>query len=187
MSALKQLFTPLAYLRIKHTVKPWFDWIAPLLVSVVGISVLYSLPKSIDIFGNNGLIFIITDLIKILVGFYIAALAAVATFQNEPMDRTFDGDQATLHVVRKGVDKTATLTRRQFLCYLFGYLAFMGVVIYFLGAIVTLLAANLRMLGGGMLFDGAKAIFIFFYLFITANSLTTTLLGLHFLTDRIHR
>lgn len=187
MSALKQLFTPLLYLKIRHPLKPLFDWYIPLFLSVVVVAIIFVLPKKVDIFGNSGLIFIITDLVKILVGFYIAALAAVATFQSPPMDAPFNGDQAILKIKVKDKNGDSNLTRRQFLCYLFGYLAFMGVVIYFIGAIVTLLAANLKMLSVWSFFDEAKLVFIFFYVLLTANSLTTTMLGLHFLSDRMHR
>ena len=40
---------------------------------------------------------------------------------------------------------------------------------------------------GQKLIDFVKPAFIFVYLFIIANLMVTTLLGLHYLTDRIHR
>lgn len=187
MGVFTQLLTPLSYLRIRHPVKPWFDWYVPLIMTTPVFLVLLFLPKDVDIFGNNGLIFIITDLIKILVGFYIAALAAIATFHRDQMDQVLSGDSAILTVNRKGVIKQSDLTRRRFLCYMFGYLAFMGIFIYFVGAAATLLYSNLQVLPNLWWVIGLKWFFIYCYLFITANLLSTTLLGLHFMTDRIHR
>lgn len=187
MGVLTQLFTPLSYMRIKHPVKPWFDWYVPLFITVPVFLILLFLPKQVDIFGNNGLVFVITDLIKILVGFYIAALAAIATFHREQMDQELSGEPATLRVHRKGVAKESNLTRRRFLCYLFGYLAFIGIFIYFVGAAATLLHSNVQLLPSVWWVLTLKWGFIFVYLYVTANLLSTTLLGLHFMTDRIHR
>jgi len=187
MNAIKQLFTPINYLRINHPIKRWFDYIIPLFLTACIFLALFYLPKEPLLFGDNGLIFIITDLIKILVGFYIASLAAVATFQRPEMDNPLSGNPATLSVKRRGKSKVLDLSRRQFLCYLFGYLAFIGMVIYFTGAASSLLADNFRIIIPIAYKAYAKWSFVFFYIFITMNMLTTTLLGLHYMTDRIHR
>jgi hypothetical protein len=187
MSILGQLFTPVAYLRIRHPVKAWFDWYIPLLLTVVCVAFILVIPKPIKLFGDHGVVFIITDLIKMLTGFYIAALAAVATFPRDSMDEPIEGEPVTLSVKRKGVAKKSELSRRRFLSYLFGYLAFMGLALYFVGAVSSLLGPNLTLLQLAWWGVLLKWCFVFGYLFFTINLLTTTLLGLHFLTDRIHR
>lgn len=187
MTILNQLITPLGYLRIRQEVKPWFDWYAPFFITSTMVLAFYALPISVNIFGDNGLVFIITDLIKFLAGFYIASLAAVATFHKPEMDEPLAGSAATLDVIRRGGDKKSILSRRRFLCYLFGYLAFMSLALYFVGAAVSLLWENLSVLAQYSWAQFAKWLFIYVYLFFTVNLLTTTLLGLHFMTDRIHR
>lgn len=184
---LGQFFTPLSYIKIKHPVKPWFDWYVPLLLTLFSCVVLFVLPKSFVLLGSHGLVFIITDLVKILVGFYIASLAAIATFQKPDMDEILSGEPATLDVKRKGRDKVVSLSRRRFLCFLFGYLAFLGIVIYFTGALATLLANNFTTFFSAGLGIGIRWLFTFCYIFLTANLISTTMLGLHFMTDRIHR
>jgi hypothetical protein len=187
MSVLSQLLTPISYLKIRQEVKPWFDWYVPLIITVVSFSILFALPKEVSVFGEAGLVFFITDLIKVLTGFYIASLAAIATFNKESMDELLAGSPAELMIDRGTGPKLAKLSRRRFLCYLFGYLAFMSLAIYFIGAAVSLVAGSFASLSGSILGDCLKWVFVFVYLFFTANLLTTTLLGLHFMTDRIHR
>lgn len=187
MGVLGQFITPLSYIKIKHPVKPWFDWYVPLLLTLLACFLLFILPKGFSLLGGHGLVFIITDLVKILVGFYIASLAAIATFQKPDMDEMLSGEPATLDVKRKGHDKIVSLSRRRFLCFLFGYLAFMGIVIYFAGALATLLASNFTSFASGGLGGFIRWLFTFCYIFLTANLISTTMLGLHFMTDRIHR
>lgn len=187
VEAIKQLFTPLAYLRIKHPQKYQFDILIPLVVALVVLIILMVLPRTVAIFGEKGLVTIITDLIQILVGFYIAALAAVATFQKEGLDSPLAGDSATLIVVRRGKKTEITLTRRKFICYLFGYLSFTGIVLYFAGSAADLLHENIKQLIPISYFFYVKWLFVFGYVFASSNLIITTLLGLHYLTDRLHR
>lgn len=187
MDIFGQLLTPIAYLRIRHPAKPWFDWYIPAAITAIVFAAVFFAPKPVKVFGEHGLIFFVTDLIKMLIGFYIAALAAVATFAREGMDECVQGEPATLRVKRKGVAKESILTRRRFLSYLFGYLAFTGLVLYFAGAATTLFGSNLSLLQAALWGVVIKWCFVFAYIFFTANLITTTLLGLHFLADRIHR
>lgn len=184
---IKQLFTPVAYLRIKHPVKRHFDWTLPLFLTGFSALLFFSLPSLPAVSGPEGLVFVVTDLIKILVGFYIASLAAVSTFDRPSMDEMIAGEEPTLSVSRKGIEKTIKLTRRRFLCYLFGYLSFLGMALYFLGATSNLLANPLHETLCPKYYEAAKYSFLALYFFFVFNLLTTTLLGLHFLTDRIHR
>jgi hypothetical protein len=187
IEAIRQLFTPLSYLRIKHPQKYLFDIFIPLAITIIVQVFLMVLPKPIMIVGENGLISIITGLIQILVGFYIASLAAVATFQGIGLDEPLAGDHATLMVKRRGVSKPIQLTRRKFVCYLFGYLAFVGIFLYFIGSASGLLNESIKAFIPSCYFVVVKWLFIFCYLFASSNLIVTTLLGLYYLTDRIHR
>ncbi|EKF9782201.1 hypothetical protein RV096_003428, partial [Vibrio cholerae] len=73
--------------------------------------------------GKSGLVQLVNGLLQVLIGFFVASLAAVATFQRPGMDENMRGKAPTLQ--GKGV------TRRQYLCYMFGYLAFMSIAVYF--------------------------------------------------------
>lgn len=191
MNTLKILFTPLNYLRIKHSSKKWFDYIYPISISLIIYLIFTFSPLSINLIGDKGLIPGINGLLQILIGFYIAALAAVSTFGGAHIDKELSGEKATLKVSRAGEDKTIVLTRRKFISYLFGFLSFTSIVLYFLGLISTLLAVPLETYLSSFskfsFYNVIQDTFILIYSFIFASLMVNTLLGLHYLTDRIHR
>lgn len=187
MAVLKQLLTPLAYLRIEHPLKRRFDLYVPFFIAAGITLFLFLLPNEISAFGRDGLVDGISGLIQILVGFFIASLAAVSTFQRSNLDEPLEGSPALLAVPIKGKKQKVTLTRRRFLSYLFGYLSFVALFLYFLGLFGTLSVDGVRALVPAVAHTAVKWIFISFYMFGVANLMVTTLLGLHYMTDRIHR
>jgi hypothetical protein len=187
MVATSRLLRPLDYWRIKHPAKSKYDLWLPLGLAFLFTSGLYLLPISVPIFAERGLISIISELLQILTGFYIASLAAIATFNKEGMDSTMPGDPPTLKTMYRGKIKIIELSRRRFLCLMFGYLSFMGILLYFLGSGANLLRENAIEIIPFYWRPFAKWGFITFYLFLVSNLVVTTLLGLFYMADRIHR
>lgn len=62
--ALKQLVTPVHYVRIKHPVKPYFDWVIPGVFAVGAILFFLFSPKDVLVIGDGGLVDSVSDLIK---------------------------------------------------------------------------------------------------------------------------
>lgn len=87
-------------------------------------------PVRPDIFGDHGIVQGVNGLLQILTGFYIASLAAVATFNKQSMDEVMPGEPPIVDV-RGG--KIEQLTRRRFVCSMFGYLAFISLFVYLIG------------------------------------------------------
>lgn len=175
---IDKLLKPMNYMGIKHAEKRWFDIYLPLCLAVLICIIIFNLPKPIALIGKDSLISLVNGILQILSGFYIASMAAVATFQKEGMDKYMDGIPPKL----KGVP----LTRRNFLTYLFGYLAFMSILMYFVGGFIQLSASSISFWCTGF-HSSIKAILVTVYLFVICNILTTTVLGMHFLIDKIHR
>ncbi|MEJ1644057.1 hypothetical protein SMA60_27945, partial [Escherichia coli] len=73
------------------------------------------------------------------IGFYIAALAAVSTFSSPSIDEVMAGDPPTLLEKFRGQKIKVELTRRRFVCYLFGYLALVSFMLFCLGMISVLI------------------------------------------------
>ena len=186
---MKQLFTPLLYLKIQNPVKRHFDLKIPLAVSSI-ITVLF-------FFANRDLSVVLTDggvltsikrLLQILAGFFIASLAAIATFSNESIDKPLSGEPAKLYH-HKYKNEPEILTRRRFLTFLFGYLSFSSIMIYLALSSIKVfdlalnkifsLGQNQALILSWIIFAG----FCFWFF----NIIITTLLGLHYLTERIHR
>lgn len=177
MFVLSKLFKPAQYVRISHNEKKWFDIILPVIFAIGFIVLLNQFAYPIKLAGKDSLISLVNGMLQILSGFYIASLAAVSTFQKEGMDLPMEGSPPKL--------KGNVLTRRNFLSYLFGYLAFISILLYFIGGFVNLFQSNIPVALDGF-FEKWNFIFLFTYLVLVFNVFFTTVLGMHFLIDKIH-
>jgi hypothetical protein len=120
----------------------------------------------------------IRDLIALFAAFFVAALAAVATFARPSLDEYMAGTTPQL-----GRRK---LTRRQFVCYLFGYLAVLAFSLFLAIVAAEIVAPSLRRgIPPGALWwlqAGLGTLFVLAFW----NMVVTTLLGIYFLVARIH-
>lgn len=183
-----KVFTAFTFLRLRSPDIAWYQWVYPTFVLALGYSFYFA-------FGRNGLAFDFGALIAeantlmgILIGFYIAALAAVSSFSNEFLDEKMKGRAPTLTVFRQKEEIKETLTRRRFLSILFGYCATVAIVLYILGV----LKANVSVSASAptWLVDWssiASYAFWLLYSWFASSLLIVTLLGLHYLIDRMHR
>jgi hypothetical protein len=201
-TALQQLFRPVTYLRIKHPAKKLFDVTAPLWLALLTGVAIYMLPVQPKFTGPESLLSQIQELIQLLIGFFIAALAAIATFDEESLDRLMEGTPATLDEPDpyQGRPMETPLTRRRFLCFLYGYLSFLSLALYVVMMIVQVAAPSFGWLATTAWNPCALSICVkvqadfvswvilqagigfFFY-----QMVTVTLLGLYYLTDRLNR
>ncbi|WP_256745114.1 hypothetical protein, partial [Aeromonas hydrophila] len=167
------------YVLISSTEKRWFDFGLPLIFAAMSILVIYVfLPQPISFIGKDSIISLSNGILQILSGFYIASMAAVATFNREGMDDLMEGsDRPKL--------RGLALSRRSFLSYLFGYLAFMSIAMYFAGGLVQLASGTIHSFC--IEYPFWKMVLATLYLLTLWNILFTTVLGMHFLIDRIHR
>ncbi len=186
-----KLLSPLNYLRIKHEEKDWYDFYLPIIGSAIVTSLYYFIPNQFKLFGDNSLISQVNGLLQVLIGFYIAALAAVSTFGNATIDDVMAGTPPTLEESFRGNMLEVPLTRRRFICYLFGYLALISFALFSLGLVASLIGKGLAVwiTASGFLLALTiiKTVFVFIYFLILFNIATTTLLGLYFLAVRIHQ
>ncbi|WP_421672563.1 hypothetical protein [Raoultella terrigena] len=186
-----KLFSPLSYLRIKHEEKKWYDYLIPIIAATIVALSYYFLPNKIPLIGGSGLLLQVNGLLQVLIGFYIAALAAVSTFSNATIDEVMAGDPPTLVEAYRGEKICIELTRRRFVCYLFGYLALVSFVQFCVGLISILIGKSLGVwIVTVSSFEALlllKTIFLWCYSVVLFNIITTTLLGLYFLSVRFHQ
>lgn len=197
------IFKPLNYLSIKwevegSTSKKTFDTTIPLIISIVlsvllvGMEYLFGseTDKSVNIFASeiSGLL---AGFLQTIPGFYIAALAAIATLTSPTMDRPMDGIPPTkkVHTIDMDgnpIDKDEPLERREFLARLFSYLSFISLVLYF-SILILQYMYQLKIFAVGQGFYSA----IYFLCLVAFNFLLVqlmflTFLGLYYLGQRIH-
>ena len=146
------------------------------------MAIYYILPIKPSIIGTGGIIHQINSVIQILTGFYIASLAAVATFKSERLNEIMKGsDPATL----MGPKGEETLTRRRFLCLLFSYLVTLCFILIIAGVSAEIISKNLQLLPTEV-FQGAKYVALLLYTFLVSQFIVVTLLGLYYIADKLH-
>jgi len=160
-----------------------------IVAAIIECAVLLYYPD-VKVFTEEGLIGSFQKLLEILVPFYIVALAAVATFEREGLDEVMKGRPALL-TVRDAKSQTieVALTRRQFICYLFGYLAILSLLLFVFVIMFNVLGERI----GETLFHwlGAQKIWylkiavIYGFLFPIWQMIITTVLGIYFLSERL--
>lgn len=179
----KRLLAPLRYLAIKHPEKTWYDFLVPGLWALVMITGYWLVEPKPALFSDAGLIKLVRDLLIMAVPFMVGALAAVAMGApgGEHMDRRLIG--APLYLDGE------SLTLRQFVCYLLGYLCFISLALLIASVAATLfrdavmewtcLRPSARLLvraaGTAVLFAGLSTLTV------------TVLWSLYFLTAVINR
>jgi hypothetical protein len=175
-----QLLRPFAYLKVSHPSKKTYDWWIPLCLTVLTTLVLYFWGEHSEVYsGKENLIVSLVSFIANLPGFYIAALAAVATFNRSDMDLRLPSPTPEIKTLIRGNDQTIKLTRRRYLCLLFAFLTGESIclVVFTKFAGVVVLNNNVEFWS----WFGVFAFFLFFWQLMTA-----TLYGLFYMGDKMH-
>ena len=88
---MRRLSHSLSYLQIRHPAKWRYDFLYPALAAVLIGSVIILAGPNLNMAGERGVLDQLNGLLGILVGFFIAALAAVSTFDRPSMDDPMPG------------------------------------------------------------------------------------------------
>ena len=183
-----KVFTVFSFLRLRSPDIFWYQWIYPTVLFAVAFGGYKLWGDQFLRFETDKLISDINALVGILVGFYIAALAAVSSFSNKNLDQIMKGRAPTITTVRKGNEIKETLTRRRFLAILFGYCATLAIVLYVFGVLqVHLTVTQPAAPWVQAVVDFAGQLAWGLYVWIISSLLVVTLLGLHYLVERMHR
>lgn len=174
-----QLTRPFSYLRIKHEDKWIYDWMIPFVLSIGSLCVMYYFVPLAQIGGSVGLVSNITDFVANLPGFFIAALAAVATFNKHDIDQLM-ANPPKIEILHHGNPLMVDMTRRRFLCVLFSYLTAISIFLV-IGSrfgvylsVPTEYSFALSWLG------------ISLFMFFLWQMIIATILGLYYLGERLH-
>lgn len=196
--AVCQLCRPCNYLRIRHGDTLWhskrvYDWVFPLMLTVITVGGCWFSGISLRIQGHPVVSSSMLNLLALLIAFYMAALAAVATFARDGMDTKMEDDPAEISIYsnESGKDEDVELTYRQFISYLFGYCAFSAIVIYlfvvFFSHVWPRILKNLLVRFTDWVFAFNIFDFVAFCLlvFLFWQLLMASLLGIWFLSERV--
>jgi hypothetical protein len=192
-----RLIYPLRYFRLDNKEKKRIDFWASL-----GIAALIFVPflfiPGASFFRPNGFLDKLLTLTSALTGFYVAALVAAATFNHPDLDNVIKSGPIAL--ITKGDDGnfiSELLTRREFICTIFAYLAFSAFIISIIcAACVGLSGANLGTIKHwpyiGKLFSYGTWTYLRGALIIVislgiGHLVVATGLGIYYMMDRLYR
>ncbi|WP_459663682.1 hypothetical protein [Novosphingobium sp. 11B] len=165
-----------------------YDFVLPFVVALPVTIFVQRMHVSLGLFADSGLVPNVINLLNLLIAFFIAALAAVATFDRVGLDDHLKGEPAILR--RKNNRSTIVehvLTHRQFVCYLFGYLSFTSIILLFGLYVARMFGDQLREILeiSAFLRIAMKSVGGFAFFFLLAQLAVTMLLGIYFLCDRL--
>lgn len=184
---LYQLLRPVAYLQIEHPKKFFFDWVIPVGATLMTAVILLSLRGAIVIWGSGGVVERLTGFVQTLPGFYIAALAAIATFNRQDIDRHIPAPTPEIEVVIGGKRNTIKLTRRRFLCMLFAFLTAESIVVSILGIGFISVASGVRAAVPEVAHVYVSICAASLVIFLFWQLIVATALGLYYLGDRLQQ
>jgi hypothetical protein len=195
MAKLYELTRPLAFLTAKGpTLKLYRDWL-PVGFAALCLTAYLLLPVPIKLIGADSASGVMAPLFAGLPGFFIAALAAVSTFQGGDLDREMES--TTIWILANGDGGDTDVTLRVFLSHLFAYLTLLSGLGFLLCAGATLLAGNIAHFQSvasasatgfdDAMIHGVKSFFVFALAGVTGSVLSCTALGLYFLAERVHQ
>ena len=181
-----QLSRPISYLAIKDKAKWKIDWLLPLIISISCSAIFFTLPIEKTIYGNDGFIRDLQGFLQILPGFYLAALAAIATFNKNDLDFHLPPPTPQIEIIIQNQKILINLTRRIMLSDLFGYLTFLSLMIYIFIVVGSIMAPNSSFLFKNY-YEPIKIISFFVGNLFFWQMIIITIFGLYQLCDRIHQ
>ena len=183
-----KVFSVFSFLYLKSPDICWYQWIYPTAAFAIVFVCFHLFGNRFITFDPVKLISEINSWMGLLVAFYIAALAAVASFTSENLDKVMKGRTPTLTVVRQSKTTTEPLTRRRFLAVLFGYCATLSILLYIFG--ILLIHVSITLPYPAWINAALRKLELCawaVYTWMLCSLLVATFLGLHYLVDRMHR
>lgn len=177
---------PIQYFRLSNKEKRRIDVFPTLALALIIAVPFIFLPKS-NFFHVDGFLDKILTLTSGLTGFYVAALVAAATFGHPDLDKVIkSGPIALITKDDEGNIVSEYLTRREFACTIFGYLAASTLIL----SIASAFSIGLSPIDWG--FFGkyssyCRAVVIVAFSIWISHITTVTALGLFYLMDRLYR
>ena len=180
------LLRPFSFLTVRHPSRLplWVNWILPAVLAAVVVVGIGALKNPVNIFGAQGLIERILSFVQTLAGFYIAALAAVSSFNSPHLDRAMPAPAPTMYIKYNGVMQSVTATRRRFLTSMFAYLTALSIV-FSLVAIAVLVLAPALILSWPAAISKLHWVGLSGFLFALFQMMCVTFWGLFYLGERM--
>lgn len=187
--------SPFKYLRLRNErgTRLFFRDLLAISLFTIIFSAPFILFEQVNFSRAAGFVDKIGSLASVLAGFYIAALVAVGSFSASigDLDKEITNGKIFLNP-----DDDVSLTRREYICAIFGFLSFLAFLIALLSAFIVIVSPPISAAFSGASFilsgvnvevlDMARIASIVIYCSIVSTMIVTTFYGLYYLTDRIY-
>ena len=185
----RHLIRPFSYLSIEHKQKWVVDWLYPLILAMATSAIIFTLKGQgkLVLYADGALIAKILGFVQSLPGFYIAALAAVATFNKTDIDKTMPAPAPKLDIVVQGKKVEIEMTRRRFLCSMFAFLTAESLVLIVLAIFGQSISEPIKAISSEKFHFWISISFLFIFMFVFWQMLITSFWGLFYLGDRLHQ
>lgn len=165
-------------------------YISPILLAILFCSLFgmidYHSKLDINIFKQSAFDNIST-FVQILPGFYIGALAAIASYNYAPMDNVMSLPAPYLKEQVEGGFRESRLSRRRYLTLMFGYLSAISILSAVFIFIVRLVYSVDIFAVSATIYNIVYYVITFLFFFIFWQMILVTLFGIYYLADRMHR
>lgn len=187
--------SPFRYLRLRNERRSRliFRDVLPIGILTVFFALPFLVFDQVNFSRPSGLVDQMGSLASILAGFYIAALVAVGSFSASIGD--LDNEISNGKIFVSPNDETS-LTRREYICAIFGFLSFLALLIAVLSAFILIVSSPLELAIGDKSFtvrdevwkviNVVRAFGVVAYSATVSTMIITTFYGLYYLTDRIY-
>ncbi|MCA0368880.1 MAG: hypothetical protein LCH57_12610 [Proteobacteria bacterium] len=190
-----RLLTPLRYFTLRNGEKTAIDITGTLIIGLL-ILLPFLLVPDASFFRSGGLLDRLIGLTSALTGFYVAALVAAATFAHPDLDVEMTVGAVQRPVRHDGETTWQSLTRRELVCAVFGYLSFASLLFSVSAAVLVPIATAAPGAPGWLHIDASsvlmngRAAFRWIGMIVLAGMLahimTATGLGIYYLMERLH-
>jgi hypothetical protein len=165
------------------------DWFYPLILTIVSVCVLFGAREfgHVSLYADGGFVAKILGFVQGLPGFYIAALAAIATFNRVDIDKTMPFPAPTLDITVQGRTVAIELTRRRFLCSMFAFLTAENLILIVFGIFGQSLYVPVKNFSPTVFHWGLSFTYLSIYLMLFWQMMITSFWGLFYLGDKLHQ
>lgn len=183
------LLRPFSYWQIDHQVKKHVDWTLPLALSAISCALFGGLGTfgEMVVYGSNGVVAKVLGFVQNLPGFYIAALAAIATFNKPDIDRHMPEPAPVMDIKVHGKNVEIKLTRRRFLCSMFAFLTAESILITALAIAGISIADPIKAAVSPGWYPALKYGYLFVFMLFLWQMLVATFWGLYYLGEKLHQ
>lgn len=187
--------SPFKYLRLRNErgTRLVFRDLFPMLSIAIIFSAPFIVFDQVNFSRAAGFVDRMGSLSAVLTGFYIAALVAVGSFSASIGDL-----DSPISIGKIFLNKTddESLTRREYICAVFGFLSFLSLFIAIASSFILITAPIFFSLSGRDVVDVfgfsvsifwlVRSLVVVIYCMIVSAMIVTTFYGLYYLTDRIY-